>query len=75
MGTGEEYYRILGRAVDDGNFARELNDAGNLEGLKDVVRMRTQIELDDEDLRAVQEAVKHLTGLPRPGGPGGKYRT
>ena len=73
MGT-DEYYRVLGRAVNDGRFAKELNDAGNPENLKNIVRTRMQIELDDQDLRAVQEAVKHLTDLPRPGGPGGKYR-
>ena len=73
MGT-EEYYRVLGQAVDDENFARELKDARNNEELKTVVRNRTGgIELDDQDLESVQEAAKRLTESSKPG-PGRKYR-
>ena len=72
MGT-EEYYRVLGQAVDDGEFARELKDARNDEELKTVVRNRARgIELDDQDLKAVQKAAKHLTEFPDR--PGRKFR-
>jgi hypothetical protein len=72
----EEYYRVLGQAVDDQNFAEALNAAANTEELKNVIRNRAAggIELvDPQDLDAVKEAAKHLTGFSRPG-PGRKYR-
>jgi hypothetical protein len=73
MGAAE-YYRVLGQAVDDQNFAMQLQGAADKEELKTVIRNRAGgIELDPQDLDAVQEAIKHLTGFPRPG-PGMKYR-
>jgi hypothetical protein len=72
----EEYYRVLGQAVDDQNFAEELKGATDTEQLKTVIRNRSAggIELTDpQDLAAVMEAAKHLTGFSRPG-PGRKYR-
>ena len=72
----EQYYRVLGQAVDDESFAKELKRARTDEDLKRVVRNRTQetVQLDDEDVRYIREAVQILPESSE-GGPGRKYRT
>jgi hypothetical protein len=71
----KEYYQILGQAVDDGGLATQIKDASadDNTNLKDIVRIRTGIELDDADLRDVKAAVDALPEITR-SGPGGKIR-
>ena len=71
----KEYYQVLGQAVDNGGLATEIKDASADDNatLKDIVRIRTGIELDDADLRDVKAAVDALPEITR-SGPGGKIR-
>jgi hypothetical protein len=72
MGT-EDYYRVLGQAVDDGKFADEIKRARDNAQLKEIVRMRTGKELNDVDLDDVKAAVGVLPEFDRPR-PGRKIR-
>jgi hypothetical protein len=71
----KEYYQVLGKAVDDGGFARQIKDTttDDMTTLKAIVRNEAQIELDDADLRDVKAAVDALPEITR-SGPGGKMR-
>ena len=71
----KEYYQVLGQAVDDGGLAKQIKDASPDDNrtLKDIVRIKTEIELDDADLKDVKAAVDALPEIPR-SGPGGKIR-
>jgi hypothetical protein len=70
-----EYWQVLGRAVDDGQFEDEIKGAKNDEELKRVVSMRTGKELNDADLADLKAAVKDLPEISRKGPrPGGKRR-
>ena len=69
----EEYYRVLGEAVDDGKFADEVKGARDNAHLKKIVQMRTGKELEDEDLNDLKAAVRLLPEFDRPR-PGKKIR-
>lgn len=74
----KEYYQVLGKAVEDGGFARQIKDASadDITTLKDIVRSEeelAQLELDDADLKDVKAAVDALPEITR-SGPGGKFR-
>ncbi len=69
----EEYYRVLGQAVDSGKLADEIKNARDDADRKNAIRIRTGIELSDTDLADVKEAVDLLPELSRPR-PGGKMR-
>lgn len=71
----KEYYQVLGQAVDDGGLANQIKDAnaGDTATLKQIVRTKTGIVLDDDDLNDVKAAVDSLPNIVR-SGPGGKWR-
>jgi uncharacterized protein YgbK (DUF1537 family) len=69
----EEYYRVLGEAVDDGEFANEIKNARDNATVKRIVRTKTEIELNDEDVADVKAAVDVLPEISRPR-PGRKLR-
>jgi hypothetical protein len=69
----EEYYRVLGEAVDDGEFANEIKNARDNATVKRIVRTKTGIELNDEDVTDVKAAVDVLPEISRPR-PGRKLR-
>jgi hypothetical protein len=67
----KEYYQVLGQAVDDGEFESQIKDANadDKARLKQIVRAKTGLELNDADLSDVKAIVDNLPKLPRIGGP------
>jgi hypothetical protein len=69
----EDYYRVLGQAVDDGEFADEIKRSRDNAQLKKIVSQKIGKELSDADLADVKAAADLLPELDRPR-PGRKIR-